>query len=128
MNSNSQYIYSVLVAALLFKFSFCPKMTECYLLSQSPVGSGLALAISQASHFLQPPPHQSIIIERMHSGKLCSNMPYLFVCFIYLLLLNQVSHKKPTNIPMANLLSPISLTYLFITYPVLKNVCEGMGN
>uniref|UniRef100_A0A3Q2D0E3 Baculoviral IAP repeat containing 6 n=1 Tax=Cyprinodon variegatus TaxID=28743 RepID=A0A3Q2D0E3_CYPVA len=29
---------------------------------------GLALAISQASHFLQPPPHQSIIIERMHSG------------------------------------------------------------
>ncbi|XP_056147249.1 baculoviral IAP repeat-containing protein 6 [Lampris incognitus] len=34
----------------------------------SPVGSGLALAISQASHFLQPPPHQSIIIERMHSG------------------------------------------------------------
>ncbi|KAK5907970.1 hypothetical protein CgunFtcFv8_016068 [Champsocephalus gunnari] len=35
---------------------------------QSPMGSGLALAISQASHFLQPPPHQSIIIERMHSG------------------------------------------------------------
>ncbi|KAM4600039.1 dual E2 ubiquitin-conjugating enzyme/E3 ubiquitin-protein ligase BIRC6 isoform 3-T3 [Fundulus diaphanus] len=34
----------------------------------SPLGSGLALAISQASHFLQPPPHQSIIIERMHSG------------------------------------------------------------
>ncbi|XP_032409947.1 baculoviral IAP repeat-containing protein 6 isoform X3 [Xiphophorus hellerii] len=34
----------------------------------SPMGSGLALAISQASHFLQPPPHQSIIIERMHSG------------------------------------------------------------
>ncbi|XP_062375823.1 baculoviral IAP repeat-containing protein 6 isoform X2 [Sardina pilchardus] len=33
-----------------------------------PMGSGLALAISQASHFLQPPPHQSIIIERMHSG------------------------------------------------------------
>ncbi|XP_029377805.1 baculoviral IAP repeat-containing protein 6 isoform X4 [Echeneis naucrates] len=33
-----------------------------------PIGSGLALAISQASHFLQPPPHQSIIIERMHSG------------------------------------------------------------
>uniref|UniRef100_H3CIY4 Dual E2 ubiquitin-conjugating enzyme/E3 ubiquitin-protein ligase BIRC6 n=1 Tax=Tetraodon nigroviridis TaxID=99883 RepID=H3CIY4_TETNG len=32
------------------------------------MGSGLALAISQASHFLQPPPHQSIIIERMHSG------------------------------------------------------------
>ncbi|XP_029449757.1 baculoviral IAP repeat-containing protein 6 isoform X2 [Rhinatrema bivittatum] len=31
-------------------------------------GSGLALAISHASHFLQPPPHQSIIIERMHSG------------------------------------------------------------
>lgn len=37
---------------------------------QSPMGSGLALAISQASHFLQPPPHQSIIIERMHSGRL----------------------------------------------------------
>uniref|UniRef100_A0A3P9CRY8 Dual E2 ubiquitin-conjugating enzyme/E3 ubiquitin-protein ligase BIRC6 n=1 Tax=Maylandia zebra TaxID=106582 RepID=A0A3P9CRY8_9CICH len=35
---------------------------------KSPMGSGLALAISQASHFLQPPPHQSIIIERMHSG------------------------------------------------------------
>uniref|UniRef100_A0A3B4VL83 Baculoviral IAP repeat containing 6 n=1 Tax=Seriola dumerili TaxID=41447 RepID=A0A3B4VL83_SERDU len=35
---------------------------------KSPIGSGLALAISQASHFLQPPPHQSIIIERMHSG------------------------------------------------------------
>lgn len=35
---------------------------------QGPMGSGLALAISQASHFLQPPPHQSIIIERMHSG------------------------------------------------------------
>uniref|UniRef100_A0A3Q2XNE1 Baculoviral IAP repeat containing 6 n=1 Tax=Hippocampus comes TaxID=109280 RepID=A0A3Q2XNE1_HIPCM len=34
----------------------------------TPMGSGLALAISQASHFLQPPPHQSIIIERMHSG------------------------------------------------------------
>uniref|UniRef100_A0A3Q3LP29 Dual E2 ubiquitin-conjugating enzyme/E3 ubiquitin-protein ligase BIRC6 n=1 Tax=Mastacembelus armatus TaxID=205130 RepID=A0A3Q3LP29_9TELE len=34
----------------------------------NPMGSGLALAISQASHFLQPPPHQSIIIERMHSG------------------------------------------------------------
>ncbi|XP_069036040.1 baculoviral IAP repeat-containing protein 6 isoform X3 [Lepisosteus oculatus] len=34
----------------------------------SPIGSGLALAISHASHFLQPPPHQSIIIERMHSG------------------------------------------------------------
>ncbi|XP_050990219.1 baculoviral IAP repeat-containing protein 6 isoform X2 [Labeo rohita] len=34
----------------------------------NPIGSGLALAISQASHFLQPPPHQSIIIERMHSG------------------------------------------------------------
>ncbi|TKS85134.1 Baculoviral IAP repeat-containing protein 6 [Collichthys lucidus] len=34
----------------------------------SPMGSGLALAISQASHFLQPPPQQSIIIERMHSG------------------------------------------------------------
>ncbi|XP_074501768.1 dual E2 ubiquitin-conjugating enzyme/E3 ubiquitin-protein ligase BIRC6 isoform X2 [Sebastes fasciatus] len=34
----------------------------------SSMGSGLALAISQASHFLQPPPHQSIIIERMHSG------------------------------------------------------------
>ncbi|XP_039995720.1 baculoviral IAP repeat-containing protein 6 [Xiphias gladius] len=33
-----------------------------------PIGSGLALAISQASHFLQAPPHQSIIIERMHSG------------------------------------------------------------
>uniref|UniRef100_A0A4W5N9T3 Baculoviral IAP repeat containing 6 n=1 Tax=Hucho hucho TaxID=62062 RepID=A0A4W5N9T3_9TELE len=32
------------------------------------MGSGLALAISQASHFLQPPPQQSIIIERMHSG------------------------------------------------------------
>ncbi|XP_056423373.1 baculoviral IAP repeat-containing protein 6 isoform X3 [Hyla sarda] len=32
------------------------------------MGSGLALAISHASHFLQPPPHQSIIIERMHSG------------------------------------------------------------
>ncbi|XP_018118500.1 baculoviral IAP repeat-containing protein 6 isoform X5 [Xenopus laevis] len=32
------------------------------------LGSGLALAISHASHFLQPPPHQSIIIERMHSG------------------------------------------------------------
>uniref|UniRef100_A0A6Q2Z2L0 Dual E2 ubiquitin-conjugating enzyme/E3 ubiquitin-protein ligase BIRC6 n=1 Tax=Esox lucius TaxID=8010 RepID=A0A6Q2Z2L0_ESOLU len=35
---------------------------------KNPMGSGLALAISQASHFLQPPPHQSIIIERMHSG------------------------------------------------------------
>ncbi|XP_078504876.1 dual E2 ubiquitin-conjugating enzyme/E3 ubiquitin-protein ligase BIRC6 isoform X3 [Lissotriton helveticus] len=35
---------------------------------QNPLGSGLAFAISQASHFLQPPPHQSIIIERMHSG------------------------------------------------------------
>uniref|UniRef100_A0A3B3YZP8 UBC core domain-containing protein n=1 Tax=Poecilia mexicana TaxID=48701 RepID=A0A3B3YZP8_9TELE len=35
----------------------------------SPMGSGLALAISQASHFLQPPPHQSIIIERMHSAR-----------------------------------------------------------
>ncbi|XP_055083393.1 baculoviral IAP repeat-containing protein 6 isoform X2 [Periophthalmus magnuspinnatus] len=35
---------------------------------QGAMGSGLALAISQASHFLQPPPHQSIIIERMHSG------------------------------------------------------------
>ncbi|XP_041105893.1 baculoviral IAP repeat-containing protein 6-like isoform X2 [Polyodon spathula] len=34
----------------------------------NPIGSGLALAISHASHFLQPPPHQSIIIERMHSG------------------------------------------------------------
>ncbi|XP_041260059.1 baculoviral IAP repeat-containing protein 6 isoform X6 [Onychostruthus taczanowskii] len=34
----------------------------------TPLGSGLALAISHASHFLQPPPHQSIIIERMHSG------------------------------------------------------------
>ncbi|XP_028323473.1 baculoviral IAP repeat-containing protein 6 isoform X3 [Gouania willdenowi] len=34
----------------------------------NPIGSGLALAISQASHYLQPPPHQSIIIERMHSG------------------------------------------------------------
>ncbi|XP_076848185.1 LOW QUALITY PROTEIN: dual E2 ubiquitin-conjugating enzyme/E3 ubiquitin-protein ligase BIRC6 [Brachyhypopomus gauderio] len=34
----------------------------------SSMGGGLALAISQASHFLQPPPHQSIIIERMHSG------------------------------------------------------------
>uniref|UniRef100_A0A673KPC9 Dual E2 ubiquitin-conjugating enzyme/E3 ubiquitin-protein ligase BIRC6 n=1 Tax=Sinocyclocheilus rhinocerous TaxID=307959 RepID=A0A673KPC9_9TELE len=34
----------------------------------NPIGSGLALAISQASHFLQPPPNQSIIIERMHSG------------------------------------------------------------
>ncbi|KAL6101444.1 birc6 [Pungitius sinensis] len=34
----------------------------------SSMGSGLALAISQASHFLQPPPQQSIIIERMHSG------------------------------------------------------------
>uniref|UniRef100_A0A8C5TGF9 Baculoviral IAP repeat containing 6 n=1 Tax=Malurus cyaneus samueli TaxID=2593467 RepID=A0A8C5TGF9_9PASS len=34
----------------------------------NPLGSGLALAISHASHFLQPPPHQSIIIERMHSG------------------------------------------------------------
>ncbi|XP_054832768.1 baculoviral IAP repeat-containing protein 6 isoform X2 [Eublepharis macularius] len=32
------------------------------------LGTGLALAISHASHFLQPPPHQSIIIERMHSG------------------------------------------------------------
>ncbi|XP_018120697.1 baculoviral IAP repeat-containing protein 6 isoform X4 [Xenopus laevis] len=32
------------------------------------LGSGLALALSHASHFLQPPPHQSIIIERMHSG------------------------------------------------------------
>lgn len=42
------------------------------------MGSGLALAISQASHFLQPPPHQSIIIERMHSGKsfcnICNNI------------------------------------------------------
>ncbi|XP_046884773.1 baculoviral IAP repeat-containing protein 6 isoform X4 [Hypomesus transpacificus] len=35
----------------------------------TPMGSGLALAISQASHFLQPPPHQSIIIERMHSAR-----------------------------------------------------------
>uniref|UniRef100_A0A673KNA8 Dual E2 ubiquitin-conjugating enzyme/E3 ubiquitin-protein ligase BIRC6 n=1 Tax=Sinocyclocheilus rhinocerous TaxID=307959 RepID=A0A673KNA8_9TELE len=35
---------------------------------KNPIGSGLALAISQASHFLQPPPNQSIIIERMHSG------------------------------------------------------------
>ncbi|XP_066552631.1 baculoviral IAP repeat-containing protein 6 isoform X3 [Amia ocellicauda] len=34
----------------------------------NPIGNGLALAISHASHFLQPPPHQSIIIERMHSG------------------------------------------------------------
>ncbi|XP_056669227.1 baculoviral IAP repeat-containing protein 6 isoform X17 [Monodelphis domestica] len=34
----------------------------------TPLGTGLALAISHASHFLQPPPHQSIIIERMHSG------------------------------------------------------------
>lgn len=34
----------------------------------NPLGSGLALAVSHASHFLQPPPHQSIIIERMHSG------------------------------------------------------------
>ncbi|KAK9411867.1 baculoviral IAP repeat-containing protein 6 [Crotalus adamanteus] len=34
----------------------------------NPLGTGLALAISHASHFLQPPPHQSIIIERMHSG------------------------------------------------------------
>eukprot|EP00063_Salmo_salar_P035150 XP_014009985.1 PREDICTED: baculoviral IAP repeat-containing protein 6-like isoform X16 [Salmo salar] len=34
----------------------------------NPMGSGLALALSQASHFLQPPPQQSIIIERMHSG------------------------------------------------------------
>lgn len=40
----------------------------CVLSLQNPIGSGLALAISQASHFLQPPPHQSIIIERMHSG------------------------------------------------------------
>ncbi|XP_064411867.1 baculoviral IAP repeat-containing protein 6 isoform X3 [Latimeria chalumnae] len=32
------------------------------------LGTGLALAISHASHFLQPPPNQSIIIERMHSG------------------------------------------------------------
>uniref|UniRef100_A0A670XUJ7 Dual E2 ubiquitin-conjugating enzyme/E3 ubiquitin-protein ligase BIRC6 n=1 Tax=Pseudonaja textilis TaxID=8673 RepID=A0A670XUJ7_PSETE len=36
--------------------------------AQNPLGTGLALAISHASHFLQPPPHQSIIIERMHSG------------------------------------------------------------
>uniref|UniRef100_A0A4W3K7A1 Dual E2 ubiquitin-conjugating enzyme/E3 ubiquitin-protein ligase BIRC6 n=1 Tax=Callorhinchus milii TaxID=7868 RepID=A0A4W3K7A1_CALMI len=36
--------------------------------NKSPLGTGLALAISHASHFLQPPPHQSIIIERMHSG------------------------------------------------------------
>ncbi|XP_018120699.1 baculoviral IAP repeat-containing protein 6 isoform X6 [Xenopus laevis] len=35
---------------------------------QNQLGSGLALALSHASHFLQPPPHQSIIIERMHSG------------------------------------------------------------
>ncbi|XP_059504666.1 baculoviral IAP repeat-containing protein 6 isoform X9 [Stegostoma tigrinum] len=35
---------------------------------QSSLGTGLALAISHASHLLQPPPHQSIIIERMHSG------------------------------------------------------------
>lgn len=41
----------------------------CFLTPQNPLGSGLALAISHASHFLQPPPHQSIIIERMHSGK-----------------------------------------------------------
>ncbi|XP_048392897.1 baculoviral IAP repeat-containing protein 6 isoform X1 [Stegostoma tigrinum] len=34
----------------------------------SSLGTGLALAISHASHLLQPPPHQSIIIERMHSG------------------------------------------------------------
>ncbi|XP_044308535.1 baculoviral IAP repeat-containing protein 6 isoform X5 [Varanus komodoensis] len=34
----------------------------------NPLGTGLALALSHASHFLQPPPHQSIIIERMHSG------------------------------------------------------------
>lgn len=40
------------------------------------MGSGLALAISQASHFLQPPPQQSIIIERMHSGMACSNVLY----------------------------------------------------
>lgn len=45
-------------------------------LPQSPMGSGLALAISQASHFLQPPPHQSIIIERMHSGMSCRTIPY----------------------------------------------------
>lgn len=41
----------------------------CDSLPQSSAGSGLALAISQASHFLQPPPQQSIIIERMHSGE-----------------------------------------------------------
>lgn len=45
---------------------------------QTPMGSGLALAISQASHFLQPPPHQSIIIERMHSGMPHPSHIYLF--------------------------------------------------
>ncbi|XP_072565882.1 dual E2 ubiquitin-conjugating enzyme/E3 ubiquitin-protein ligase BIRC6 isoform X5 [Paramormyrops kingsleyae] len=45
-----------------------PASGVCDSLPQSSAGSGLALAISQASHFLQPPPQQSIIIERMHSG------------------------------------------------------------
>lgn len=49
---------------------------------QSPMGSGIALAISQASHFLQPPPHQSIIIERMHSG-MSSVAPYILIVLLY---------------------------------------------
>ncbi len=48
------------------------------------MGSGLALAISQASHFLQPPPHQSIIIERMHSGMSYRNTPYFLLPNWYL--------------------------------------------
>lgn len=55
----------------------CAKPFFFFLLElQNPMGSGLALAISQAAHFLQPPPHQSIIIERMHSGMFC-NIPHL---------------------------------------------------
>ena len=45
-----------------------------FICMQNPMGSGLALAISQASHFLQPSPHQSIIIERMHSGETRTHM------------------------------------------------------
>lgn len=53
----------------------------CFVL-QSPLGTGLALAISHASHLLQPPPHQSIIIERMHSG---SDVFYIYKFWYFLL-------------------------------------------
>lgn len=65
----------------LFTFACAIAIDECLILCmmywlvslpffQTPLGTGLALAISHASHFLQPPPHQSIVIERMHSGDL----------------------------------------------------------